>query len=262
MTRRKSRQAYRSTYNENGSTFKGYFYVEISQYVDNSIVGISNFLLYSNTSYEYDDEMRVIEVKEGGEFTASYTYDANGNKVSETLANGVVSTYSYNLSNRITNIVTSKDNVNISSYEYSYYLDGSDACKTRTENGIIEEISYEYDGLKRLTEEAVSVGNTTVNPYSHLQDDASVGVGKNFTAKQKSIMLKENMNRNGGKIISDASDDFHNILVKSQKSMKGVTPPKNEAQFDHIIPKAKGGTNSYSNAQIVSREYNRFKWDK
>ena len=35
-----------------------------------------------------------------------YTYDANGNKKSETLANGVVSNYTYNGANKITNLVT------------------------------------------------------------------------------------------------------------------------------------------------------------
>lgn len=38
----------------------------------------------------------------------------------------------------ITNIVNKKGNSNISVYEYSYYLDGSDACKTRNENGITQ----------------------------------------------------------------------------------------------------------------------------
>ncbi len=58
----------------------------------------------------------------------------------------------------------------ISEYEYSYYLDGSDACKTRTENGIMEVTSYEYDGLKRLTSESVTTGNTT-DTYTYKYDD-------------------------------------------------------------------------------------------
>lgn len=29
--------------------------------------------------------------------------------------------------------------------------------------------------------------------------------------------------------------------------MKGVKPPKNEWQIDHVVPKDKGGTNSSSN---------------
>ncbi|MDE6677995.1 MAG: hypothetical protein K2K02_03040, partial [Ruminococcus sp.] len=61
----------------------------------------------------------------------------------------------------------------ISSYEYSYYLDGSDACKVRNENGIIETTEYEYDGLKRLTEESVKVGNNTTDTYKYEYDDYS-----------------------------------------------------------------------------------------
>ena len=115
--------------------------------------------------------MRIVKVKESGNETVSYTYDANGNKKLETLANGVVSTYTYNKANRITKIENKSGDTDISSYEYSYYLDGSDACKVRSESGIIETTSYEYDGLKRLTEEAVKVGNNMTDTYTYEYDD-------------------------------------------------------------------------------------------
>ena len=151
-------------------SFKGYFYEGVSQYAKEQLVGINHQTMYSSTQYEYDAEMRIAQVKESGNLTATYTYDANGNKVSETLANGVVSTYSYNGCNKVTKLVTKSGNSDISSYEYSYYLDGSDACKVRNESGIIETTSYEYDGLKRLTEESVSNG-TTMDTYAYEYDD-------------------------------------------------------------------------------------------
>jgi len=46
-----------------------------------------------------------------------------------------------------------------------------------------------------------------------------------------------------------------------QKSQKGVTPPKNEGQTDHIKPASKGGTNDPSNAQHLCRECNLKKSD-
>ena len=125
-------------------SFKGYFYEGVSQYAKEQLVGINHQTMYSSTQYEYDAEMRIAQVKESGNLTATYTYDANGNKVSETLANGVVSTYSYNGCNKVTKLVTKSGNSDISSYEYSYYLDGSDACKVRNENGTIETTSYDY----------------------------------------------------------------------------------------------------------------------
>jgi len=151
-------------------SFKGYFYEGISQYAKEQLVGINHQTMYSSTQYEYDAEMRIAQVKESGNLTATYTYDANGNKVSETLANGVVSTYSYNGCNKVTKLVTKSGNSDISSYEYSYYLDGSDACKVRNENGTIETTSYDYDGLKRLTRESISNGKTA-DTYSYEYDD-------------------------------------------------------------------------------------------
>ena len=151
-------------------SFKGYFYEGVSQYAKEQLVGINHQTMYSSTQYEYDAEMRIAQVKESGNLTATYTYDANGNKVSETLANGVVSTYTYNGCNKITKLVTKSGNSTISEYEYSYYLDGSDACKVRNESGIIETTSYDYDGLKRLTRESISNGKTA-DTYSYEYDD-------------------------------------------------------------------------------------------
>ena len=151
-------------------SFKGYFYEGVSQYAKEQLVGINHQTMYSSTQYEYDAEMRIAQVKESGNLTATYTYDANGNKVSETLANGVVSTYSYNGCNKVTKLVTKSGNSDISSYEYSYYLDGSDACKVRNENGTIETTSYDYDGLKRLTKEFIYNGKTA-DTYSYEYDD-------------------------------------------------------------------------------------------
>lgn len=99
-------------------------------------------------------------------------------------------------------------------------------------------------------------------PYAYLEDEPTVGAGKDFTAAQKQKMLEENMKRNGGVVKSDNPNDYYDVLTKPKKSMKGVTPEPNEWQFDHIKPKDQGGTNSYSNCQIVSRKYNREKWNK
>ncbi len=157
-------------YSSHYSVFRGFFYEGVSQYVSREITGQYNLLSYSLKSYEYDSEMRISKVKESGKEIASYNYDANGNKKSETLGNGVVSTYTYNNANRITKLENKSGNMTISSYEYSYYLDGSDSCKVRSENGIIETREYKYDSLKRLVKESVTTGNSK-DTYTYEYDD-------------------------------------------------------------------------------------------
>ena len=203
-------------YDGNGySVFRGFFYEGISPYVKEELTGQYHLLLYSTKEYEYDGEMRVVKVKESGEETVSYTYDANGNKKSETLANGVVSTYTYNKANRITKIENKKGNSNISVYEYSYYLDGSDACKVRNENGIIETTEYEYDGLKRLTEESVAIGNST-DTYAYEYDDYG-NRSKMTAAGSENYVTEYNYN--------NAQGNYTALLQKEVKTVEGEENP-------------------------------------
>ncbi|MEA4827261.1 MAG: RHS repeat-associated core domain-containing protein [Clostridium sp.] len=99
-------------------------------------------------------------------------------------------------------------------------------------------------------------------PYSHLKDSSNVGSGKNFTPSQKRKIIEENKKKNKGKVKSDDPLDPHQDLVKPKKSQRGITPQQNEWQIDHIVPRSKGGTNSYGNSRVISRELNRLKWDK
>jgi RHS repeat-associated protein len=100
------------------------------------------------------------------------------------------------------------------------------------------------------------------SPYSHLEDGPTVGPGKDFTAAQKKKILDANRAANGGRLRCDLSGRY---LTESQKSQSGVTPSAHEAQVDHIRPRqpkdseADAGTNSYSNARVISRKINRQK---
>ena len=203
-------------YQEEGyNSFKGYKYAGISQYPIYECSGIFHKIIYYEKNYEYDDEMRVSSVQENENDIVSYTYDANGNKKSETLGNGVISTYTYNKANRITKIENKKGNSNISVYEYSYYLDGSDACKVRNENGIIETTEYEYDGLKRLTEESVKVGNST-DTYAYEYDD--YGNRSKMTATGSENYVTEYS-------YSNAQGNYTALLQKEVKTVEGEENP-------------------------------------
>ncbi|KHK58654.1 hypothetical protein PI87_02585 [Ralstonia sp. A12] len=98
--------------------------------------------------------------------------------------------------------------------------------------------------------------------YSKLEDPASVGQGKNFTQAQKQNIYIQNIQANGGVLRSDLDGE---ILVLPSKSQSGVTPPTNEAQVDHVVPRRPSdpmvspGSNSYSNAAVLSRAQNRDK---
>ena len=134
-----------------------------------------------------------------------------------------------------------------------------------TTDSAVDRLEQELEKLdvrNFFEDESETESGSETGPYAYLEDEPTVGAGKDFTAAQKQKMLEENMKRNGGVVKSDNPNDYYDVLTKPKKSMKGVTPEPNEWQFDHIKPKDQGGTNSYSNCQIVSRKYHREKWNK
>ena len=222
--------------------------------------------------YHRDEQLSTVFVTDGqGEIRNSYQYDAFGIPLETT----------EQLNNRIRYTGQQYDDVT-----GQYYL------RARYYNPVagrfMQEDVYQGDGLnlyaycgnnpvvyddpsgyarkacppKGKISESVDGSGSETGPYAYLEDEPTVGAGKDFTAAQKQKMLEENMKRNGGVVKSDNPNDYYDVLTKPKKSMKGVTPEPNEWQFDHIKPKDQGGTNSYSNCQIVSRKYNREKWNK
>lgn len=83
--------------------------------------------------------------------------------------------------------------------------------------------------------------------------------GKGFTPKGKKEIDAENAARNGGTNVCENCDQ---PVVPGQQSKKGVTPPGNERQRDHMIPKSAGGDGDPSNGQVLCRDCNLKKSNK
>ncbi len=83
--------------------------------------------------------------------------------------------------------------------------------------------------------------------------------GTRFTPKSKESVKQENASRNDG---TNHCENCGVETVPAQQHKKGVTPPTNETQVDHIVPKAKGGKGVPDNGQILCRDCNLKKGDK
>ena len=222
--------------------------------------------------YHRDEQLSTVFVTDGqGEIRNSYQYDAFGipletteqlnNRIRYTGQQYDELTEQYYLRARYYNPVAGRF-----MQEDVYQGDGLNLYAYCGNNPVVYDDPSGYERKacppQGKISESVDGSGSETGPYAYLEDEPTVGAGKDFTAAQKQKMLEENMKRNGGVVKSDNPNDYYDVLTKPKKSMKGVTPEPNEWQFDHIKPKDQGGTNSYSNCQIVSRKYNREKWNK
>ena len=193
---------------DGNGNFKGYFYEGISDYVSKAITGKRHLLCYSTVSYKYDDEMRVSSISETGNEIVSYEYDANGNRSKEILANGITTEYAYNCMNAVVNIKSFNGKDEISSSSYKYYYDGSDSCKTVSENGITEKTSYVYNSFGQLTEEKIENGSLT-DKYIYAYDDYGNRVKMTATGSESFTTVYNYKN----------SDNKYTALLQSEKKI-------------------------------------------
>jgi hypothetical protein len=83
--------------------------------------------------------------------------------------------------------------------------------------------------------------------------------GTRFSQKKKELVKQDNSIRNEGK---NRCENCGVETVPPQQHKKGITPPANETQVDHIVPKAKGGKGEPDNGQVLCRDCNLKKADK
>ena len=83
--------------------------------------------------------------------------------------------------------------------------------------------------------------------------------GKAFTKKQKQVVKQANAEKNDGKNHCEHCDTE---TIPAKKHEKGVTPPLNETQVGHKVPRAKGGPGEVDNAQVLCRDCNLKKGSK
>jgi len=99
--------------------------------------------------YEYNAAQRLSAVR-WDNTAITYAYNANGSLTNEWQDGIMRTTYAYNAAN----LVTHMTNVNLSTFDYSYHLDGNTQRVTDTRGGGTRTTTYTYDAARRLTQEA------------------------------------------------------------------------------------------------------------
>ena len=132
-------------------------------------------------SYAYDSLNRLAEVKKGGTVIARYAYDDNGNRASlEYPESGLATAYAYNAANLVTTLENKRGDRTVSSFSYTYYLDGNQKSRTEADGRVT---SYVYDSMGRLAQESEAEGNTIAYSYDRFSNRSTMTVtgGETYT---------------------------------------------------------------------------------
>ena len=92
--------------------------------------------------------------------------------------------------------------------------------------------------------------------YTAIADPKNLNASTKPTPRQVNSMKELNKSVNNGVLRDDVTGEK---MVASFQSQKGVKPPPNEVQVDHIQAVDNGGTRTMSNLELRTRENNREK---
>lgn len=211
-----------------------------------------NGQIKTDTSYDYDNMNRLWKVYENGIQTATYTYDANGSRQTLTYnQSGNSVSYAYNLANKLTLLINKKGASTLSSYAYTYYLDGNQATKTDHTGKIT---TYAYDDLGRLESESVQGEPTITYTYDDYNNRATMTVGSAITSYvyDKNNRLKAESKTNNG--ISEITNYYYdkngNQTCKTVETIQSASG-SSETFVVYVLEESE-------NQDIVLNEYDGF----
>ena len=156
------------------------------------------------TSYTYDVLNRLSSVTEPSGKVTSYTYDASGNRATQTVVLGTdttITTYTYDPLNRLLGTVTQLNGITTETVAYTYDNNGNQLLQTHTAtiNGIpqtpIVKLANTYDLFNQLITTVTSDGVTVISTYNG--DGLRVGKSVNGTLTRylyeyQRVVLEEN----------------------------------------------------------------------
>jgi RHS repeat-associated protein len=102
---------------------------------------------------------------------AVFTYDGVGNRKTATYGNGVLTTYTYDRRDRLTDLHTTYNGATLHRFQYTLDPSGLRTQVVATEaDGTVRTTTYTYDAVKRLTGESQQVANTMVFQGTYTYD--------------------------------------------------------------------------------------------